>query len=243
MHSKSSRQFISLADVDLKRLAASPHFQRAIANLRKRLKGTLSPSEDAIGEVCGRFSILDRMWIEDLAREWNLKPPLPIPQKPWGERPEMAAWLATETPATVNPDSKNHKFVESRSGRTVEPEFCGTEVRTIPGSPKIWYQKSVLKDDDGERYLTISVRLTPDLSEKWLADFSKEALRWTERSTAGTKKPSLRAVAFDALAQTSSRKRWSINHRAEWLCEYFEKRGEPLAISTSKRYVREWMKR
>lgn len=241
---KSSRQFAILAGEDIQHLSKSQPFRTEIKRLKQQLKDAKTPSDryHAVAKVCGHFSILDSGWIEHLAEYWDCKGNVPLPTKPWIERPEMAAWLKQEK-IQPSEETKNHKFVESVGSRYYDPDFGGSEMRTIPGSPKIWLKRTVLRDGDGTRYLTITVRLTPDLSAKWLQNFVHDSWRWAElQHTKGKRKPSVRALAFEILKSTGKKERWSINRWAEWLGQRMrEQYGDPISPTTAKRYVRNYL--
>lgn len=237
---KSSRQSAILANEDLKRLRASSKFRAAIKKLQIALKSKLSPINAAkeVAAVSNRFSILDNDWVGNVARTWDFKAPLPLPTEPWIDRPEMARWLKRDR-LKASAETASHKFVESIGSRYHDPEFGGSETRTVPGSPKIWYKRSVIRDEEGVRYLSLNIRLTPDLSVKTLQNFVRDSLRWVEHPVEGRTKPNFFAASCQALTQIANKKRMSINQRAEWLRQHvLETHKITLSPSTAKNHVR-----
>ena len=210
---KSKSQEANIAHQDLTELANSKSFKRAV----REAKGDISQGID----LCERFNIVNLTWMNHVIRTWNGKRPLP-----WGDDPSLK-----------NPSHwslglyKDNRFATGYG-------FIGAEYSGLDRSPRLQKQKIFQVDELGSLWVTLRVRLRPDIS-------AKEIGEWASRSIPKTKsrktKPQLKSLGFTLLGQMKATKAVRTTYgKSQYLQGKFKDLGIELKFDTAKRYVMDY---
>ena len=212
---KESRKDTAFVVRDLQELQASKEFQSAVLACNGDVGETTN--------LCYQFNIGDTAWMRHVIQKWDGKSPLPrsddsVIRRKWSFSPiTLGYW--------------DGNFFASLRG------YQGGEDRYVEGSPRLRAQAIYQRDDSGGRWLTLRMRLTPDLSVKEIGEWVK----WATAASKKNKKPSLKPLAFSILESDPKRlQNASIYKIAQYLRRKFQEKGIPLSESQSKSFAKEW---
>lgn len=239
----SLRQKAAFAHRELEELAHNKVFQNAILlskrNYTKRLQGAIAlskkrnvkiditkepPSINTPWELCHRFNLTDLDWVSYVVHTWAGKGPLPSPDNPILEK------------------GRRHKHRDSciTQGFYQGNRFGngyglhGFVSETADGSPRLWRQKLYQRDELGAEWLTLRIRLTPDLSAEEVATWVKQSLRKRKQTS---KKPSMEPIAMRFLESDPKNKRKTI-----WALSNILMNNFGLGRTTAKYFARQFQR-
>jgi hypothetical protein len=203
------------ATMDLERLRESNSFESAVKNLRR-----YRDDHEWFSHVFETFKLGDGKWLQRVIKVWNGAAPLPLPEA---------------HSQKVDREGTCRLWSNIPNAGIGEPYLHQSYM--LKGSPRLSWERTVHRDALGEEWLTLRVRITPDLTQKRIAALAKNSLAAALKAEMYTK-PSLRPVAFGILSTMPQQ--WTIYRLAQRLQKQFEQQGLTLSSSAAKAHVRAW---
>ena len=232
----SKKRLESIAvESDLQRLQKSKAFKEAVLELNGNPSALMRDGIIGVQDLCYRFLIGDTEWMSHVIKYWDGKGLLP-----WTDNPEIyrSSFTRLKKGASFSPIRLG--LWEGNFFATLKGFFGGTD-NYFDGSPRLRRQSIYQRDESGERWMTLRVRLTEDLTEAQMHSWVQDEIFKAKNH----KRPSNEALILDLLEQYPPNTK-TIYGVTQYILKdlkpQLDHRGVSVKESQAKAIARKWVK-